>query len=99
MMPESKSITEIEVGTRIRALRQAQHDSQEKLAQALNVSRELISKIESGGQYPSVVILARLSEYFSIPSDYILFGNRQNWEIVQQLDQIIVTLKALQRKL
>ena len=98
-MPERKSISEIEVGTRIRKLRQAQHDSQEKLAQALNVSRELISKIESGGQYPSVIVLARLSEYFSIPSDYILFGNRHNREIAQQLDQVIVTLKALQRKL
>jgi len=42
-MPDSKSITAKEVGARIRSLREAQHDSQEKLAQTLNVSRALIS--------------------------------------------------------
>lgn len=98
-MPDGKSITAKEVGARIRSLREAQHDSQEKLAQTLNVSRELISKIESGRQYPSVLVLARLSELYGVSTDYILFGISQEQNLTQQLDQVIVTLKTIRKGL
>ena len=98
-MPESKSITAKEVGARIRLLREAQHNSQEKLAQTLNVSRELISKIESGRQYPSALVLARLSELYGVSTDYILFGISQEQNLTQQLDQVIATLKTIRKGL
>lgn len=98
-MPESKSITAKEVGARIRLLREAQHNSQEKLAQTLNVSRELISKIESGRQYPSVLVLARLSDLYGVSTDYILFGISQEQNLTQQLDQVIATLKTIRKGL
>ena len=98
-MPDSKSITAKEVGARIRLLREAQHDSQEKLAQTLNVSRELISKIESGRQYPSVLVLARLSDLYGVSTDYILFGISQEQNLTQQLDQVITTLKTIRKSL
>lgn len=98
-MPERKSVTAREVGARIRSLREAHHDSQEKLAQTLNVSRELISKIESGGQFPSVVVLAHLSMYYLVSTDFMLFGDGHKSDVMQQLDQVILTLKSLQRQL
>ena len=87
------------VGARIRALREERHESQEKLAQKLNVSRETISKIESGGQYPSVVVLAGLSLHYNVSTDYLLFGDGQMPDVEQQLDQVIVILKSIRRKL
>lgn len=98
-MPDGKSITAKEVGARIRSLREAQHDSQEKLAQTLNVSRELISKIESGRQYPSVLILARLSELYGVSTDYILFGINREKNLTQQLDRVIETLRTIRKSL
>ena len=98
-MPDGKSITAKEVGARIRLLREAQHDSQEKLAQTLNVSRELISKIESGRQYPSVLVLARLSDLYGVSTDYILFGISQEQNLTQQIDQVIATLETIRKSL
>lgn len=77
MLQATKSINSTIVGVRIRALREERHESQEKLAQKLNVSREMISKIESGGQHPSVVVLAALSLYYNVSTDYLLFGDGQ----------------------
>ena len=98
-MPDSKSITAKEVGARIRVLREAQRDSQEKLAQTLNVSRELISKMESGRQYPSVLSLARLSELYGVTTDYILFGISRNQNLGSQIDWVIEKLKMIRRSL
>ena len=98
-MPESKSISAKEVGARIRSLRKAHHDSQEKLAQTLNVSRELISKIESGRQFPSALILARLSELYGVSTDYILFGINREKNLPQLLDRVIETLRTIRKSL
>lgn len=92
-------IEAVEIGKRIRNLREAQHESQLKLSQALNVSRELVTKIESGGQFPSVVVLARLSEHYHVSADYILFGACRNPDIIEQLDQAISILKSVQRNI
>ena len=96
-MPDCKSITATEVGARIRTLRETQHDSQEKLAQTLNVSRELISKIESGRQFPSVIALARLSDHYGVSADHILFGICKEKELTQQIDLVIASLKAIRK--
>jgi transcriptional regulator with XRE-family HTH domain len=94
-----RSINSTTIGKRVRSLREAQHESQEKLAQTLNVSREMVSKIESGGQFPSVVVLSELSFHFHVSTDYILFGAYQKPDVIQQLDQVITILKSIQRKL
>lgn len=98
-MQTNQSIISMIVGARIRALREERHESQEKLAQKLNVSRETISKIESGGQYPSVVVLAGLSLHYNVSTDYLLFGDGQMPDVEQQLDQVIIVLKSIRRKL
>ena len=96
-MPDSKRISSIEIGTRVKALRESQNESQEKLAQSLNVSRELISKIESGRQFPSVIALARLSDYYGVSADHILFGVCKEKELTQQIDRVIASLKAIRK--
>ena len=56
-----------ELGTRIRVLRKERGLSQEALAQALEVSRQAVTKWEDGSSLPSTANLFALSGFFSIP--------------------------------
>lgn len=53
-----------------------QHNmSQEKLAEALNLSRQAISKWESGQNYPDIENLILLSELFGVTIDELVKDN------------------------
>lgn len=93
------SIEASEIGKRIRTLRTERRESQLKLSQALDVSRESVTKIEAGSQFPSAVVLARLSEHYHASVDYILFGEVKSPELVKQLDHAISILRSVQRKI
>ena len=56
-----------ELGTRIRALRKERRLSQEALAQALEVSRQAVTKWEDGSSLPSTANLFALSGFFGVP--------------------------------
>ena len=56
-----------ELGTRIRALRKESGLSQEALAQALEVSRQAVTKWEDGSSLPSTANLFALSGFFGVP--------------------------------
>lgn len=57
---------------KIQALRQAQNLSQEQLAERLEVSRQSVSKWESGQSRPDMDKLVILAELFAVPTDYLL---------------------------
>lgn len=56
-----------ELGARIRTLRKDRGLSQEALAQALEVSRQAMTKWEDGSSLPSTVNLFALSDFFGVP--------------------------------
>ena len=56
-----------ELGARIRTLRKERRLSQEALAQALEVSRQAVTKWEDGSSLPSTVNLFALSDFFGVP--------------------------------
>ena len=56
-----------ELGARIRALRKERGLSQEALAQALEVSRQAVTKCEDGSSLPSTANLFALSGFFGVP--------------------------------
>lgn len=58
---------EQELGGRIRALRKERGISQEALAQALDVSRQAVTKWEDGSSLPSTANLLALSGFFGVP--------------------------------
>ena len=58
---------EQELGGRIRALRKERGISQETLAQALEVSRQAVTKWEDGSSFPSTANLLALSGFFGVP--------------------------------
>lgn len=63
-----------EIGTKIREARQRSGLTQQKLAEKLNISQQIISRIESGKQNVSVKTLSRICESLGIPFDSEKFG-------------------------
>ncbi len=58
-------------------LRKQNRCSQESLAEALNVSRQTISKWELGSSQPTMDMIVTLSGYFHVSTDYLLKDDAQ----------------------
>lgn len=59
---------------RIQQLRKARGLSQEELSAHLNVSRQAVSKWESGQSLPDLDRIVALSAFFGVTTDYLLTG-------------------------
>ena len=62
---------------KIMYLRRQSRCSQEALAEALNVSRQTISKWELGMSQPTMDMIVRLSDYFHVSTDFLLRDDAQ----------------------
>ena len=60
------------IGNKIMTLRRENNFSQEILAEKLGVSRQAVSKWEAEQCLPDIDKIVKLSELFSVPTDYIL---------------------------
>lgn len=60
------------LGERIRELRSAYKMSQVQLADKLGVSKQSISNWENGNIMPSIEMLLKIAELFSVTTDYLL---------------------------
>ena len=59
-------------GEKLQALRKARGWSQEELARQINVSRQALSKWESGAAVPDTENVVALSRLFGVTTDYLL---------------------------
>lgn len=57
---------------RIRELRLAGHITQTELAAALGVTKQSVSNWENDNIQPSIDMLLRLADFFSVSTDYLL---------------------------
>lgn len=64
----------MDIGERIFQLRNENNLSQEQMAERLDISRQAISKWESGQSTPELDKIIQLSELFGITTDYLLKG-------------------------
>ena len=64
----------MDIADRIQALRKMKGLSQEELAEKTGVSRQAVSKWESGQSAPDLDKIIIMSEYFGVTTDYILKG-------------------------
>lgn len=62
-------------GEKLQALRKARGWSQEELATQINVSRQALSKWESGASAPDTENVVALSRLFGVSTDYLLLEN------------------------
>lgn len=93
------NVNAIEMGIRIRKLREARQKTQAQLAAQLSISREQLSKLENGTRYPSVITLAELARCCGVSADYILFGYTRREDEAKELEYIISRLRAVQQRL
>ncbi|MCD7716116.1 MAG: helix-turn-helix domain-containing protein [Lachnospiraceae bacterium] len=70
----------LEIGQRIRLLREAHGYSREQLAEILNVSSRFCYDLELGNKGMSVDTLSDLAEALNISTDYLLFGSSSKSE-------------------
>ena len=66
------------IADRIQTLRKGHGISQEELADIIGVSRQAISKWESGQTTPDIEKIILLSDYFHVTTDYLLKGITPN---------------------
>ena len=58
----------------LKKVRKAKGYTQLKVAMDLSISREAISYYETGSRSPDIEMLAKLSRYFNVSIDYLIFG-------------------------
>lgn len=80
----------MEVSEKILKLRKANNLTQEELAEKLDVSRQSISKWESGQTIPELEKLVVLSEVFQVTTDYLLKPS--------ELDELSIKTEMLEKK-
>ncbi len=80
----------MEVSEKILKLRKANNLTQEELAEKLDVSRQSISKWESGQTIPELEKLVALSEVFQVTTDYLLKPS--------ELDELSIKTEMLEKK-
>ena len=68
----------MELNERIAAARRAAGMSQEQLGEALGVSRQAVSKWESGQTKPDLDTVSKMCELFHLSADYLLLGKEDN---------------------
>lgn len=70
---EKKSLN-VEVGRRIREIREYQHFTREQLSERANISIQFLSDIENGYKSMTVLTIINLAKALNISTDYMLLG-------------------------
>lgn len=91
----------IDIGNRLKKLREDENLTQEELAERLNTSRASVYRYEMGEFEFKIGILCKYSVEFDVSADYLLFGNRldDRKEILDLLDRLSHTTSLLKHKL
>lgn len=74
----------IEIGLRVRKLREGYRYTREELAENADISVAFLGKIESGEKGISAKTLAKLSGALRVSSDFILFGEDLDYTYIEQ---------------
>jgi transcriptional regulator with XRE-family HTH domain len=73
------------MGEKIALLRRQRGWSQEELADRLDVSRQSVSKWESGGSIPDLERVAKLAQVFEVSTDYLIRDEIEGSEYADKL--------------
>ena len=66
----------MDLGSRIKEARERQNLSQDELAEKMNISRQAISKWETGKSYPDIEKILKLSDIFNLSLDELVKGDK-----------------------
>lgn len=79
------------LGDRIYELRKQRGLSQVDLAKALGVTKQSVSNWENSNIQPSIDLLVRIAQFFSVTTDYLLGLDNRRYIEVTKLDDIRIT--------
>jgi len=91
----------MELGERIRQARQRAHLSQEKVAELIGVSRQAVTKWESGQSTPTTDNLCRLAEILETTVDLLIAPEDNSRSVAQEVYRMLKeeeTKKAAQKR-
>lgn len=80
----------MDLSEKVLKLRKANNLSQEELAEQLDVSRQSVSKWESGQSVPEIDKLCMLSNIFNVTTDYLLKPS--------EIDELSIKTEMLEKK-
>ena len=80
-----------QIGKRLRDLRTGIHLSQVELAKALHVTKQSVSNWENDNIQPSIEMLLKIAEFFSVSTDYLLARDEGKYLDVSDLSDVVVT--------
>lgn len=86
------------LGEKIKRLRKEKNLSQEQLAKMLNVSRQAISKWESGSTYPDISNLVLLRDIFDITLDNLIIDEIKDSDKIKNSKTLSNNSKELENK-
>ena len=75
-------------GDMMKNLRQSRSLNQVQLANLLNVSKQTVSNWENNNILPSIDMLVKISQFFSVSTDYLLELDTRNYIEVTDLTDI-----------
>lgn len=79
----------IEVGERIRELRNSFNMSREKFSEMIDISDVFLGQIERGERSLSIKTLKKIVKFTGCSTDYILFGNDKNNSTTTKIKKIL----------
>ena len=80
---------QLDLGKRIRELRQRNRITQETLAEALGVTSQAVSRWEASGSYPDMENVPAIANYFGVSIDELFgYDNNRETKINQILDKV-----------
>ncbi|MFI3254694.1 MAG: helix-turn-helix transcriptional regulator [Eubacteriales bacterium] len=77
----------VNMGEKLKNLRKARNLSQSALAEALLVTKSMISAYETSVRMPSYDVLLKISHFFNVSTDYLLGCSREDVLDVSKLTE------------
>lgn len=79
----------IDVGERIRKIREDLQMSRETFSEMIDISDVFLGQIERGERSLSIKTLTKIVKYTGSSTDYILFGETTNNDIICKINKIL----------
>lgn len=83
------NINKIEMGERIRSLRESMYQSRERFSEMIDISEVFLGQIERGECSISVKTLSNLVAYTGSSADFILFGDKSKNSNIEKIHRIL----------
>ena len=79
----------LEVGERIRKIREDLHMTRERFSEMIDISDVFLGQIERGERSLSLKTLCKIVEYTGVSTDYVLLGDTKNNSTRNKINRIL----------